>query len=562
MLSPSQQGSVLPVLRALIYLRGMMLRNLLLSYLRRLRQPRYLLGSAVALAYIWFAFIQRAERSDRGGFMPIPADAMEMVLACLLIGLILAIWLRPDAKPGLGFTEAETAFLFPAPFSRRQLIHYKLLSGLGASFLAALFLTLLMARTLDGWSDVVTRVATWWALNANVMLHTVAVALVLNRFSGYGVSLVVRRSVITLLCVLYVGGLVYLVTHEQFDLLRQLLTPFRALVRPFVAGGAEYAGSLSLLFVVFALQYFWVLRLETPFEEASIALAARHAELVAKMRGGKAFALQKPKARREPFRLRNWMPVEFVLLWKRLLALPAWLNGRTFVALFAIIVIGMQWLQQAGFDKAAGVIAVIALAIAAYLQFLVSMIVRFDLAQVDQMKAWPVPGWRIVLGTFLSPMVIMTGIAWLLILAAALGMPVETERLPWLTSPLKLALAVSFALLSPAITALQLIGPNAIGLFFPGFAQTSRPGQRGFDVAGMRMVLMAGQLLLLMLMLIPPLLVAGLGFFFSRWFTDFTGGMVTASACACVVLLLEALYGVHLLGERFERLDVAGELRQ
>ncbi len=40
------------MLGALLYLRLTSLKNLLLSRLRRLRQPKYLLGAAVGVAYL------------------------------------------------------------------------------------------------------------------------------------------------------------------------------------------------------------------------------------------------------------------------------------------------------------------------------------------------------------------------------------------------------------------------------------------------------------------------------------------------------------------------------
>ena len=552
-----------PVLRALLYLRGMMLRNIVLTSVRRLRHPRYLLGTVIALAYIWFAFIARADRPRQGPPVPIPTEGLELIFALVLGGVLIYLWFMPDDKPGLRFTEAETAFLFPAPFTRRQLIHYKLLSGLGASLLSSLFFTLMMARAATGWSSVLRSISTWWVINANISMHMIAAALVLARWSGHGRLLVVRRYAVGALFLLYVGVASYLGIHEDFALLTTLATPLRWLVHAFVATGFDFATSLALLLVVLALQYRWVLTLETPFEENSLSLATRQAEVLAKMRSGKFVWARKQTARREPFRLRQWMPIELVLLWKQLLALPAFLRGRTFVGIAALIVVATQWLQHSAFADKGAVISAIALGFLVYLQFLVPLATRFDLNQVDQMRAWPVPGWRIVLGSMLSPVVVMTATGVLLLLLAALSMPPQqSQSLQWLTPSLQWALMCSICLVLPAFTLLQLVGPYATTLFFPAWTLSLRPGQRGFDAMGGRLLLMIGQMLLIAIAVIPAVIAAGLGFFFSRWFTGMTGGVVLASACAALTLLLEALYGVYLLGERFERLDVTAELRQ
>src|SRR5476651_711194 len=47
------------MLGALLYLRLTSLKNLLLSRLRRLKQPKYLVGAIVGVGYFWFFFFRR-----------------------------------------------------------------------------------------------------------------------------------------------------------------------------------------------------------------------------------------------------------------------------------------------------------------------------------------------------------------------------------------------------------------------------------------------------------------------------------------------------------------------
>jgi hypothetical protein len=60
--------------------------------------------------------------------------------AALLAYLVLALLLS-SAEHGLTFTPAEIGFLFPAPFSRRQLVAYKIVTALLRSLLGTLFMT-------------------------------------------------------------------------------------------------------------------------------------------------------------------------------------------------------------------------------------------------------------------------------------------------------------------------------------------------------------------------------------------------------------------------------------
>ena len=55
-------------------------------------------------------------------------------------------WIIPHQRAALTFTEAEVAFLFPAPISRRALIHFKLLRSQTAILFTTLLLTLVTNR--------------------------------------------------------------------------------------------------------------------------------------------------------------------------------------------------------------------------------------------------------------------------------------------------------------------------------------------------------------------------------------------------------------------------------
>ena len=61
--------------------------------------------------------------------------------ALMVVLLVAQAWIIPSKRVALDFTEAEIFFLFPAPVSRRALIHFKLLK----SQLAILMVAVLMA---------------------------------------------------------------------------------------------------------------------------------------------------------------------------------------------------------------------------------------------------------------------------------------------------------------------------------------------------------------------------------------------------------------------------------
>ena len=62
--------------------------------------------------------------------------------ALALFVIVLLAWIIPHERAALTFTEAEVAFLFPAPVTRRTLIHFKLLRSQLGIFFTTLLLTL------------------------------------------------------------------------------------------------------------------------------------------------------------------------------------------------------------------------------------------------------------------------------------------------------------------------------------------------------------------------------------------------------------------------------------
>src|SRR5450631_626230 len=122
------------MIAAFFYLQYHSVRNRLVSRFKRLKQPKYLFGAIVGGLYFYFYFFrylfQGYARSGRQAVVPaIPPEYLmlaESLAALALLVIVLLAWLIPHERAELTFTEAEVAFLFPAPVTRRSLIHFKL----------------------------------------------------------------------------------------------------------------------------------------------------------------------------------------------------------------------------------------------------------------------------------------------------------------------------------------------------------------------------------------------------------------------------------------------------
>jgi len=247
----------------------------------------------------------------------------------------------------------------------------------------------------------------------------------------------------------------------------------------------------------------------------------------------------------------------------------AWLgNRKVFIGAIVVVATGLTWLRaQTDIDgpKLAMAVAVVALVLLAYLLLFGPQLARFDLRgdllHADMLKAWPLPGWRVVLGGLLAPTLLLSAIAWVLVFTAAVGLAPTTGKALWLTLQLRLAAVAAITLILPTLCALQLLVPNGATLLFPAWAQTGRPAGGGMDVMGQRMIFFVGQFLCLLLALLPAVLAGGLTIFLTQWLIGPPAAVLLAVVPVLAILVTELWLGVHWVGLRFEALDISAELR-
>ena len=182
---------------------------------------------------------------------------------------------------------------------------------------------------------------------------------------------------------------------------------------------------------------------------------------------------------------------------------------------------------------------------------------RQDLGAMDVLKLYPLRGWQVVAGELLAPLTILTVVQWSLLLLGALlmvtgggarGMP--KFSLAWI--------AVA-ALLTPFWNGLALLIPNAAVLLFPGWFQSHAGTPQGIEVAGQRLLLMFGQLLVIGVALLPAGLAFALGFVPLRLAGATAIAPLTGAAAAAVALAGEIVLGIWLVGKLFDRFDLAAE---
>ena len=142
---------------------------------KRLRQPKYLFGGIAGLAYLYFVFFRRVRGGGRGAVVDmVPADQIPTAVtlaALLLLILVVLIWVWTRERAALAFSEAEISFLFPAPITRKTLIHYRLID----SQLRLIITSLILALLSSGWNalhgNALIRIVGWWLVFTTMTLH-------------------------------------------------------------------------------------------------------------------------------------------------------------------------------------------------------------------------------------------------------------------------------------------------------------------------------------------------------------------------------------------------------
>lgn len=562
---------------ALVYLTLCSMKNRIRSRLRRLREIRYLAGLVVGLLYFYFLLFRRGRSGGVGvlGALARAHDPLALAGAIALFVIVALAWVWPSSgKPALLFSRADVQFLFPAPFTRRQLIGYKLLrTQIGALFSSALVTMFFRPRTLaGGWMFFVGATV----LTATLIVHLTGVSLSRASLREHGRSgwsrqwwplFVVLASAAVLAGEVAMdwGRLTSIVGGDDLghELLRLgttgaasvVLWPFAALVRlPLARDAGEFLYALPFALGLLVLNFAWVLRSDAAFEEASAELA----EKIARVRRGEDVSTKRARKRAAPFTLGLSGRAETALLWKNLILLGRYSPRRLVaLALPTIIIVFLVASRGGNGPGLANGLAMVCLALVAMTVVMGPMMLRNDLRQdlanLDVLKSWPVSGAALVRGESLAPTAVLTAVAWLgLIGAAVLSSRLFTAL--GVTAAGRLSVVLAALIVAPGIIATQVVVQNALAVLFPAWISVGASRAHGLDVMGQRMLMLAGMLVTLVLAILPAAVfgaIAGAAIYFATSVVP----VIVPAAVVTASLLAECLLATEALGRVMDRTD-------
>ena len=580
------------VAAALFYLQATSLVGALRARLRRLRQPKYLLGALMFVGYFAMVLGGPAMKARHMANLAWPPEVLSLVSALigvLVLVWVLVSWLLPDGRDALRFSEAEVAFLFPAPVSRMGLVNFALLRAQLAIFASAFLLSLLFGRGRGLPGNPLQHATALWLLFANLRLHGLGASFTLARYADTERGWT-RRIVFTLVVLASLAaGWWWLATHlpppPEADSLRAfaqwllvlrdstpiawVLAPFELLGAPLLRGGDGWWRTLLPVLGLLLVQYLWVVRANVAFEEAAIAGARKRAERAEAFRAGR-MPWNWPwsrRARNAPFALHARGPVAIAFLWSGLIRAGGGFWRPRNVALIALVTLALMFgVSLTPWQRVLDLVGSIALTIFAMSAFFAPMFVqrrlRETLDSLDIYKAGPLNGTQIALGELLTPALLSALAQWFSLYVVLLCMSFGGFDGFGGGSSRNFMLMGAAALVAPPLVALTICIPFAWVLWFPAWAGSLGSRGGGFEAAGQRMIFSLAYIVLALVALAPAALIGGLAW----WLVYLLGAadaiaMLAGAVLAACVLLVELAGVLRVLGWRIDRFDLSSELR-
>jgi len=569
------------VIRIFAFITLRSLKNRLMSRLRRLKEPRYLVSAIAGLAYLWFMSFRYIVRGAAVGNRSIVMAGIGIDMASVVIlVLMIGAWALPGDKGGLEFSEAEIQFLFPAPISRRQLLLYKIIRMQVPVLISSAIIALINFRR--------SNFLGFWLAFAVLSIYFLMTALGRARLRVAGIGFIPR--LVAVVIVLAALSWFFTVQFESSGLsaaLRDmrpsdaagaiskvdapfhryapamlLFIPRLFAVAAFPAGFAQLLAHGAGVIALGTLFFFVATRLNVSFEEASIAASQTRMERSQRLRDRRAGRWVAFKRMPAPFTLQPRFGPAVAIFWKNLTAAlrisAAWilLIATPFVVLAAKSIASTQPFFSAG-------TATLALFMCAVIPLIAPDIfrqdLRFDLTHIELLKSYPISGERLVAAEMAAPLLIVAALELVLLTltAVVLNLAGPMRSLSFFASPNFIVVALLFAI---PICGAQLLIRNAVAVFFPAWAVRSKEDVRGFVATGQRLLVLAGNLIVLAVLLLP----AAILFLPAQWMAHrYFGGsslvLALATTPSAALLIFEIYFGIQLVGAQFDRLDAAND---
>ncbi len=589
-------------------------RGRVVHFVRMLRQPTYLLGFLVGIAWLllWLGPVllgsESAELGPYRQLLEISARLLPAfrILTSFALPLLLSIWwLMQWGSQPLTLRESEIHLLIPAPLPKRQVLQYAILKNQPRILVGCFFMSFLVGTGNRGY---LLGFLSYWLFLTNWDLHAKARNLWIARNQELpGNRAWIRRIGLIGGILLYWILFIFLSRKLMLVLLSTVRSSasflqtvqvvsdaiseswLSVLLAPFVVFlGLHFTSSVvSTVFVsglvvnllLIVIQNEWVVRSATRFEEAALEKARRASEL----RDGTGRYRSTSLRRRLdiPFSLRFVNSPETAVIWKNLLAstrIP--LRRQVLIGFLAVTALYLSLLLLPLPEWMCGVSLVTGLVLFFFFPMFASNSFRndfrTDLTNLELVRSWPTASWRLFVAEIGGPTVqiglySVLGAGITLVSQLAIdSLGVEGMRIlpEWFMQDTPRVLVLGWLMLGAAPFVL-LTGAmccamhNLLALNFPGWVPLGRKRQDAAASLGQNLLITMVIMLSMALGIFPSAVLLGvtlriqlswLGIPFSFWEVPLLG-LVTSLP---ILFLLTVM--IALGGWSWERLDPSREL--
>lgn len=447
------------------------------------------------------------------------------------------------------FVAAEVNLLFPAPFTRRQLLVYKVVQFVLASAGGALFFAVVLRP-----HSALFISAFLGSLSGLLFMSLFGLALTLLA-AALGQQAYNRQRLVVLVLLILIGGATLvqvgidawaqgwrglLAQLDESPLVQILLTPFRWFSRAFAADVVfpDLVQWWALTLGVNLLLLLLVLALDAHYLEVSAAASERQYARLQLLRQGGVAAASGPLQGKPRWSLPGfpfWGGVG-PLLWRQLsTALRCWSVLVRFVIVVAFSagpMLGRLGEQEVNLLLLAGGLAFMTSLMA---PMFVPFDFRGDLDRLELLKTLPISATRLAFGQVLAPVLLVSLCHWVFLIGLAVWQQIFSEEV---ILALSLILLVNFVFFSLE---------NLLFLWYPN-RLSATPGD--FQMSGRMVLNFLFKILLQLLVMVPIGLAGGVVY----WLTE----ILLLAVCVAVFVALSLAAGLlFLVGWAFTRFDVA-----
>ena len=502
-------------------------------------------GIAVFGLWLWPSLFA-AQVVPRTDPFTVRAVAPVAILAACLLTV-----LTSGGEKAIVFTPAEVDFLFPGPFTRRQILVYRIVKSSTGAVFSAIILSVVFLRHASSWPAALLAIT----LGMLFLQHLGMVLLLIGQTIGERAHTWGRRALVLILVaavlapvlptlsrgVSEIGGMV------QFSLLVRSSAVGRLILLPVEPFGylltAERLVDLiqwsAVAVAVNAVLVWIIFWLDADYLESAAARSALVQERMLRARKlGIGASAAGGKVRFSPPMLPFWAGLGPVM-WRQMTAAVRNSKGLLFV-LILLAAIAAPWiLSERNKESAQNTAAAAVAGALGWVTFVVSGMIKFDFRgdvdHMDVLKSLPISKWSLCAGQIAVPVLILTTIHWVVVAAVLLTIGPAGPVLP-------LVAALSFP-----FNALVFLVENIVFLVYP---VRGPQGAMDFQNFGRQTLFFLAKLIVLVIAG-GMAAVAGL----IAWMTTHSWFAVGAAALGMLLMSVAAL--LPLLVWAFARYDVS-----